>query len=106
MSGSVHDADGAWPLIPIRDLIERLASDDFEQGLVIGRYNGRGVITRDPVAGGALERGEAAGYERMANTTATGWPRTSAMLRRMARSSIADASREDIEFELRQDLEI
>jgi hypothetical protein len=67
MSGPAPDTDGVWPRIPIRDLTERLASDDFEQGLVMGRYNGRGVISRDPFAGGELERGEAEAYERMAH---------------------------------------
>lgn len=105
MSGPAVDADGVWPRIAIRDLIERLASDDFEQGLVIGRYNGRGVISRDPFAGGKLERGEAEAYERMATTTATCWPRTSAVQRRMARHARADAAREDIESELLEDLE-
>jgi hypothetical protein len=105
MCGPALDADGVWPRIPIRDLIERLASDDFEQGLVIGRYNGRGVISRDPFAGGHLERGEADAYERMAIITATRWPRTSAMHRRMARNARADAAREDIESELLEDLE-
>jgi hypothetical protein len=92
MSGPAPDTDGVWPRIPIRDLTERLASDDFEQGLVMGRYNGRGVISRDPFAGGELERGEAEAYERMATTTATRWPLTSAMLRRMARHAHADAA--------------
>jgi hypothetical protein len=105
MSGPAPDTDGVWPRIPIRDLTERLASDDFEQGLVMGRYNGRGVISRDPFAGGELERGEAEAYERMATTTATRWPRTSAMLRRMARHAHADAAREDTESELLEDLE-
>jgi hypothetical protein len=105
MSGPAFDTDGVWPRIPIRDLIERLASNHFDQGLVIGRYNGRGVISRDPFAGGNLERGEAEAYERMATITATRWARTSAMLRRMARDARADAAREDMESELLEDLE-
>jgi hypothetical protein len=105
MSGSALDADGVWPMIPIRDLTERLASDDFEQGLVVGRYNGRGVISRDPFGGGDLERGEAKAYERMAAASATAWPRTSAMLRGMARHASAHAVHEDIDSQLLEDLE-
>jgi hypothetical protein len=105
MSGSPIDSDRAWPAIPIRDLVERLASDDFERGLEIGRYNSRGVITRSPLSGGDIERGEAEVYERMAITTGGQWPRTSAMLRRMAAHARADATHEDIEAELIQDLE-
>lgn len=91
MSGSPSDTDHAWPLIPIRELIERLGSDDFETGLRIGKYNARGVITRSPVGGGDLERGEAEMYDRMADTTKR-WPRTSAMLRSMAAQARAHAT--------------
>jgi hypothetical protein len=105
MSRPALDVDGAWPRIPIRDLIERLASEHFEQGLAIGHYNSRGVISRDPFAGGNLERGEADAYERMASITALQWPRTSAMLRRMASDARSMAAREDIDSELLEDLE-
>jgi hypothetical protein len=105
MSGPAKDSDDIWPVIPIRELIERLGSDEFETGLVIGRYNGRGVTSRDPRAGGSIERSEAEAYERMAKKAAVLWPRTSAMLRRMSRDSRAEASREDIDSELRDDLD-
>ncbi len=104
MSGSSTDSDQAWPAIPIRDLVERLASEQFERGLEIGRYNARGVITRNPSSGGDLERAEAHAYEKMAAVTASRWPRTSAMLRRMASSAMADAARHDMDSELREDL--
>jgi hypothetical protein len=104
MSGSNFDVDRAWPLIPIRDLIERLKSDDFELGLQIGRFNSRGVITRNPLSGGDVERSEAEAYERMATTTAGRWQRTSAMLRRIALEARAHATHEDIDAELRQEL--
>lgn len=105
LSAPVSDADGAWPRVPIRNLVERLESERFEDGLRIGRYNSRGVITRNPLGGGELERGEAGAYETMATTMATHWPRTAALLRRMARSLCADATRDDVESELREDLE-
>lgn len=105
MSGLPTDADGAWPLIPVRELMERIASQEFDNGLRIGRFNGRGVITRDPLGGGALERGVAEGYEAMASIATTRWPRTAAMLRLMARHARSDAAREDDESTLREDLE-
>lgn len=104
LSSPVPDSDGMWPRIAIRNLVERLESDDFESGLRIGKYNSRGVISRNPLGGGDLERGEASVYEKMATTMATTWPRTAALLRLMARSAHADATREDIESELREDL--
>lgn len=105
LSRSIPDSDGAWPRIPIRNLVERLQSDEFDSGLRIGKYNSRGVISRNPLGGGDLERGEASAYEKMAATMGTRWPRTAAILRMMARLASAEASREDIESELREDLE-
>ncbi|MEP6496185.1 MAG: hypothetical protein ABJF01_26165 [bacterium] len=105
LSVRVADADGAWPRIPIRNLVERLESEKFEQGLLIGRYNTRGVISRNPLGGGDIERGEVHAYEAMATTVATRWPRTAVLLRRMAKSSRADATRVDVDSELREDLE-
>jgi hypothetical protein len=105
MSGSPGDTDRAWPLIPIRELIERLESEHFETGLRIGKYNARGVIMRSPGGGGDIERGEADTYERMAATTARRWVRTSAMLRSMAAQARAHAMHEDIDSELHEDLE-
>jgi hypothetical protein len=68
-------------------------------------YNSRGVISRNPAAGGDLERGEAAMYERMASAIATRWIRTAAMLRRMAQAARAEAAEEDASSEeLRDDL--
>jgi hypothetical protein len=104
MSSPAPDSDGVWPAIPIRDLIERLESEQFERGLEIGRFNSRGVIMRNPGAGGDLERGEARNYEKMAGTASGKWPRTAAMLRRLERNSLADAAREDADSELQQDL--
>lgn len=105
MSGAPNDVDRAWPLIPIRDLMERISSEHFETGLRIGRYNGRGVITRDPLGGGSLERSEAEGYEAMATVTATRWPRTAALLRFMAQQARTEAAHEDEESDLWEDLE-
>lgn len=105
MSSPMNDADGAWPLIPIRDLMERVASEDFDTGLRLGRYNSRGVVSRDPLGGGSLERSEAQRYETMATVMTTRWPRTAAMLRLMARQARAEAAHEDDESDLREDLE-
>src|SRR5581483_9533057 len=104
-SGAPPGDDGAWPHQAVRDLIEEIASMDLERGIEVGRYNSRGGVWRSPYAGGEQERQIAAGYERDACTVAARWPRTAAMLRRMAKVYQADAAREDREAELRQDLE-
>jgi hypothetical protein len=104
MSSPAPDSDGVWPALPIRDLIERLESEQFERGLEIGRFNSRGVTMRNLGAGGDLERGEARNYGKMAGIAGGKWPRTAAMLRRLERNSLVDAAREDADSELQQDL--
>lgn len=105
LSGPERDADTAWPRIQIRDLIERLESEQFERGLKIGRFNGRGVISKDIYDGGSHEHAEAEMYERMAKVVSVRWHRTGAMLRQLADSARAHATHEDLDAELRQDLE-
>lgn len=104
LSGSPAGTDGAWPTEPVRELIERLKSDDLETGLHIGRFNQRGVTTRDPLAGGDLERNLKDRYEADAAKVAARWPRTAAFLRAFARTYERDATREDLEAELQHDL--
>jgi hypothetical protein len=105
LSGSPPGTDGAWPAEPVRDLIEQLRSDDLDSGLRVGRFNQRGVVSRDPLSGGGLERSIKARYEADAATVAARWPRTAAFLRTLAATYQRDATREDVDAELRQDLE-
>jgi hypothetical protein len=104
LSGSPPGPDGAWPHPAVRDLIEQISSADLEQGIEHGRYNSRGVVTKSLYEGGHQERQIAEDYERDAQTVADRWPRTAAMLRRMAALYREEAAREDREAELRQDL--
>jgi hypothetical protein len=106
LSGSPSGPDGAWPHPAVRDLIEHLASTELERGIEIGRYNSRGVVTKDPYEGGLQERQIAESYERDARTIADRWPRTAAMLRRIKDTYLEEAAREDREAELRQDLDL
>lgn len=89
------DADGAWPHRVIRDEIERLQSDEVERGLQIERFNMRGAHFRDMYGGGTEERAFANQYREYADAIAA-WPRTQAMLRRIAKDWDADAEREDV----------
>jgi hypothetical protein len=105
LSGSPSGSDGAWPAEPVRDLIEDLKSDDLEAGLHMGRFNQRGVVSRNPLSGGDMERSIQARYEADAMTVTAQWPRTAAFLRAFAATYERDAAREDVEAELRHDLE-
>jgi hypothetical protein len=105
LSWSPPGADGAWPAEPVRDLIDHLKSEDLEAGLHMGRFNQRGVVSRDPLAGGGMERSIKERYEADASAVAARWPRTAAFLRGLAATYERDAAREDVNAELRHDLE-
>jgi hypothetical protein len=98
------DPDGAWPHAVVRDLIEKLASEELERGIEIGVYNSRGVFTKAQTEGGLQERQLAKRYQGYANQVGDRWHRTAAMLRRIARGYTSDARREDIKAELTEDL--
>jgi hypothetical protein len=93
-----------WPHPAVCDVIEDAASDDLESGFRVGLYNTRGGTWRDPSEGGNQERDLAARYEKFAVAASDRWPRTAAMLRRIAEQYRAEARREDQESELEQDL--
>jgi transcriptional regulator with XRE-family HTH domain len=99
LSASPMDADGIWPAVPVRDVIEITRSKDLEVGFAIGLYNRRGVTTRLPSDGGAQERDLAERYRGFAKNTALEWPRTSATLERIAQSYEEDARRHDEDTE-------
>jgi hypothetical protein len=105
LSGSPTGPDGGWPHPAVRSLIEEVASPDLERGFEIGVYNSRGVTTKHPYEGGVQERTLAERYEGYANLAAGRWPRTAAMLRRIADSYRREALREDDEARLRGDLD-
>lgn len=98
------DADGVWPAKAIRELIETIASRGLELGLEIEVHNSRGMTWRGPTEGGRQERELAERYNTFAQGLGDQWPRTAALLRRIARAFEAEARREDQEAELREDL--
>lgn len=103
-SGSPAGADGTWPHPAVRDLIEAIASPELERGFELGVYNNRGVVTKKPTEGGRQERQLAERYTGLVIPISARWPRTAAMLRRIADSYHSEARREDQEAELREDL--
>ena len=100
LSGSPHDPDGTWPCKPVREVIERVVSKDLETGLRTGVMNSRGVVTKDPSAGGASERALAERYEGYAAAIRASHPRTAGALRRIGQWYRRDGSREDFQSEM------
>jgi hypothetical protein len=93
------DGDGLWPAHPVRDLIEDLASQQIEKGVLTGKFNSRGLVTRSLAGGGAPERQLAAQYRAWADQVSDRWPRTGALLRQMAANYEEWAHREDDQSE-------
>lgn len=87
--------DGSWPCIPVRNVIEKIASGDLEDGFVVGIYNKRGTVTRGVYEGGRQERALSKEYAEYARKSEIEWPRTAAVLRRIADGYEVDAKRED-----------
>ncbi|MGB4063929.1 MAG: hypothetical protein WBK19_08905 [Azonexus sp.] len=88
--------DGVWPHEAVRVAIEKLSSDRLERGLSLGRINLRGVYSKAIGEGGAQERELAAECLRWADAMPK-FPRTAAMLRRIAENWTRYAERADIE---------
>jgi hypothetical protein len=100
---SPKDPDGGWPHSAVRDLIETVASGQLEKGFAIQVYNNRGVTTRLPTDGGSQEREMVAHYEQAARAVGDQWPRTAAVLRRLAATYGREAEHEDLSAELTED---
>ena len=75
--------DGAWPHVIVRELLQKLESDEIERGIGTARFNQPGAHAIDPQNPAALERGLAAQARKWAETTVR-WPRTVGMLNSMA----------------------
>lgn len=95
LSSVATDPDGTWPSRPVRDIVERLADQDFDTGLQIGRYNRNSTTIRGAREGGRQERTKSETYQKWADDVRTGWPRTAALLDEMSRSFERDARRQD-----------
>ena len=101
LSAAKRNDGEAWPPEAVREVLEDIANDDVDQGFVIGLFNRRGLTTRMPTDGGGQERSLAAIYRSDAKASALLWPRTRAVLERIAAGYEADAAREDQSAEQR-----
>ncbi len=87
------DADGTWPCIPVRDIVEEAGTEDICRGLHTGVKNKRGVTSRSRYDGGSQELAIAKKYDGYAKTIEAKWPRTAAIL-----IEIADDYRREAEY--------
>jgi hypothetical protein len=99
LSASKIDADGIWPAIPVREVIDAIRSRDLETGVSIGKSNRRGVTTRAVGDGGDQERALAKQYRDWSQATALDWPRTSGILENLAKNYDHQAKAHDEDAE-------
>lgn len=90
--------DEIWPPVEVANVIERLKSDEVERGIMIERFNMRGVYSKAMFEGGRQERELAATNRRWADQHRKK-PRTLAMLKAIARRWEKDAQRADEDAE-------
>lgn len=96
------DDDGTWPCLPVREAIEITRSADLEIGIHNGVINKRGVTTRRPTDGGEQERDLAARYQGWSEKTRLEFPRTSALLAKIAKGFEWDAKFHDDDADMMQ----
>jgi len=99
-----NGADGSWPHEALRELIESLGCEKIEKGMVFGIFKRRRVVSRSIYEGGAQERAISERYLNYARILSDTWPRTTRLLKKIADGYESDATREDREAELDQDL--
>jgi hypothetical protein len=93
------DADGTWPGVVVRDLLEELQLDHVDTGLYLQIVNSRGVTTRGLEDGGDQELILAAEYRAKAESLADSAPRVAGLFRRIAASYESDARRNEEDAE-------
>jgi hypothetical protein len=77
--------------------LENANSQALESGFRNGTLNKRGIVTRDPFAGGQQEQTIAQQYRTWAQALAPAHPRTAAVLAQIAEDYERDAHRQDID---------
>jgi hypothetical protein len=88
------EPNGTWPHRAIRDLLEAVRSERVESGVLTERANMRGVVRKAMYEGGGQERALADEAREWA-AAAAAWPRTHAMLLKLAEMWATHASYED-----------
>ncbi|WP_440713732.1 hypothetical protein [Gordonia sp. FQ] len=93
------DADGTWPGVVVRDLLEEVQLDHIETGLHLHIVNSRGVSSRGLEDGGEQELKLAADYRAKAEALADEAPRVASLFRRVAGSYESEARRNEEDAE-------
>ncbi|MGH6799880.1 MAG: hypothetical protein ACRECZ_00435, partial [Methylocella sp.] len=96
LAHSPHDPnDTAWPHRGVRDIREELDNEQIERGIITERSSMRGPYWKAIHEGGRQERELVGQYRAWENATLR-WPRTSALLQRIAAWWDREAANADI----------
>jgi len=98
---AMPDKDGNWPPEEVCRIIDKTKSRELETGFMIGKHNKRGVVTKSINEGGKQERSLAEQYKKYYEKVSIQYPRTSAILKKVAEDYENEAKREDKETEKR-----
>ena len=96
LAHSPTEADGTWPCISVREVLEQSEGTKMLDGFYVGiYYKPRGIVRRSLTEGGKQERELAENYDLHASACAYEWPRVAGTLRRIAGGYRDEARRED-----------
>jgi len=101
LAHAIEDKNGNWPPEEVCKIIEEIESKGLDKGFRIGIYNKRGIVSKALFEGGEQERRLAEQYRNYADNLANKFPRTSAILKKVAELYENEAKREDKEAEKR-----
>ncbi len=97
LAHSPEDADGTFPSLPVREILETAPDERLARGFSIGVFNKRGVTSRGMTEGGQQEYDLADQYAAWAEVVQASHPRTAAALRDIADSYREEGRRNDEE---------
>jgi hypothetical protein len=86
-------SDGVWPHETVREVLEDLGTERLASGMMIGKRNARGVVSRG--RGGDQERDIAKNYREASAAAAAEYPFTARLLNELAGNYDRDAAWHD-----------
>jgi hypothetical protein len=93
---SIKKPDGIWPPTDLAVIMEQIGTEDLFDGFVNGVFNSRGVVTRDPLAGGEPERRLADRFRELSEYARPQSPKLADAFSKLATHYETDARREDV----------
>jgi hypothetical protein len=86
---------GNWPVAEVASVLETIGTEELFRGFTNGILNSRGVVSRDPTAGGEPERKLASRYRQLSQYARPSSPKLAEAFLALALHYEADAQRED-----------